>query len=127
MPVDILTRTEKGIRLELSELDQNLTDLQDACNASHKETMTVDTDTVLTINQRIILVNAAVGIVNLELPSVLTSLDHEFVIKKIDSSANVVNLNTYNTDAIEGTTQLILTSQWEVLRVVSNGTSWYVI
>ena len=127
MPVDILLLTDKGDVLEHDEMDQNFIDLQDAVNASHKETMNVDTDTVLTVAQRIIFADATTGIVNLELPSIVIGLDHEFIIKKIDSSPNVVNLTTYNSDAIEGTTQLTLTSQWEVIRVVSDGTSWYVV
>jgi hypothetical protein len=126
MPINVITRVENTVKLSIAEMDKNLTDLQDGVNSAWNETVDITTDTSLT-NLRVALVDATAAIVTVTLPPVATNKDAEFIIKKIDGSINNVIIATNNTDVIEGTTQITLTTQWETKRIISNGVSWYVI
>jgi len=127
MPIDLLLRKNNGAdKLTKDELDQNFIDIQAAVNSSHNEVVNVSVNTTLS-DIRIALVDASAAGLTVILPNVSTVTNQEFIIKKIDSSPNVVTIATYNTDVIEGTTELTINTQWTVIRVVSNGTAWYVV
>lgn len=51
---------------------------------------------------------------------------YEIVIKKIDNvGTNTINPNSSET--VEGQTSYILTTQWQFVRLLSDGVNWYVI
>lgn len=50
-----------------------------------------------------------------------------YVIKKIDSSGNTVTVDGFNSQTIDGATTKVLSSQWETLRIQSDGANWMVV
>jgi len=64
---------------------------------------------------------------NVTLPTAVGNTGREFVIKKIDSSINVITVNTTSSQTIDGSTTYALNSQWKYVRVQSNGTNWIII
>jgi len=74
----------------------------------------------------IILVDADAGDVDITLPSV--ALQNNYInIKKIDNSGNKVNILTPGSETIDGDTDVKITSQYESLQLVSDGSNWFVI
>lgn len=70
---------------------------------------------------------------SITLPSTTTS-GYEFVFKRTDNGANPINIVTAAAGSIDGTatttsTGVALTTQWQLLRVISTGTAnvWYIV
>jgi len=72
------------------------------------------------------LVDASSGAVTITLPSALTSSALEFRVKKIDSSANNVIVDGDGSETIDGATTATITTQYESITLISNGTGWYI-
>jgi hypothetical protein len=70
-----------------------------------------------------ILVNAASGAVTITLPSAASANEYHFTIKKIDTSSNTVTI----AGTIDGTTNYVLYSQHEAVRVQSDGSAYWII
>lgn len=85
---------------------------------------TVSSDIGLYTNT-ILLVDATAAPVTISLPAADIGL--HFVIKKIDSSANVVTVDGDASETIDGLTTKTLTSQYDVVDIVSDGTEWWII
>jgi hypothetical protein len=49
------------------------------------------------------------------------------IIKKIDSTANTVTVVAYGSDLIEGSSNKVLSTQWETLQLICNGSGWGVL
>lgn len=71
----------------------------------------------------VILVDAALGAVVVTMPAAAASAGLTYTVKKLDASANTVTL----AGTIEGVTDLVLSAQGEVARVVCDGAEWWVI
>lgn len=92
------------------------------------EVVTVNSSTYeMSIRDHVILANddAAGGVITVTLPlaSVANSKHH---IKKLGSTANVV-VDGSSSERIDGALTQSLTSQYESLTVVSDGTNWYIL
>ena len=76
----------------------------------------------------LILVDASSGPVVVTLPEALVNSNKYYIIKKIDSSSNVVTIKG-NTPAetIDGEVTLELTLQYQYTSVVCDGSRWYII
>jgi phosphatidate phosphatase APP1 len=61
------------------------------------------------------------------LPTAASSSGRIYIIKKIDATVNVVTIDGDGSETIDGATTQSLSTQWQTLRIQSNGTSWYVI
>ena len=70
-----------------------------------------------------IIVNAASGAVTITLPSAASAAEYHFTIKKIDTSSNTVTI----AGTIDGTTNYVLYSQYEAVRVQSDGSVYWII
>jgi hypothetical protein len=80
----------------------------------------------LNSNDRIALVNASGGVRTITLPSAANT--YQYVIKKIDSSANNVIINAAGGNLIEGVSSKTLTTQYDYITLISDGaTNWYII
>jgi len=74
----------------------------------------------------IVLANASSASITVTLPNPANTRRH-ITVKKIDSSSNVVTINPYDTETIEGNTSYGLTSQYQYVTLTSDGNNWYII
>lgn len=58
------------------------------------------------------------------LPPVLTAAGRTLTFRKIDAGGNAVTLDGYGSETIDGATTQALSSQWDTLRLYSNGKTW---
>jgi len=73
-----------------------------------------------------ILADASSNAITINLPAVATNVNRAFLIKKIDSSANVVTIDGSVSEVIDGETTQLLTAQWTAITIISNGSAWYI-
>ena len=99
-------------------------DMLDGYHISYLPITTVTANTTLTDLQHTILVDASGGNITITLPAPTTG--KVYVIKKIDSSTNTVTVDA-GTQTIDGANTKTLSAQYEVLRIQSDGSNWYVI
>lgn len=81
----------------------------------------------LTRLDSILLVDATANAVTVNIPAAADYTDRQWIVKKIDASANAVTLDATGTDTIDGAGTLPLASQWDRAHIASNGTAWFVI
>lgn len=74
----------------------------------------------------VVLVDATAGATFVQLPPPATCRA-PVTVKKIDASANLVEINHNNTDTIDGANNITWTTQYEAATVASDGTNWFVI
>lgn len=100
---------------------------RDLISAERKVTVrTVTDDTVITANDRVVLVNEiGGGVVDLPLAS---AVDPGFIVtvKKIGDFGDV-SVQCVGPDLIDGAASKTLTTQYESITIVSDGTNWYSI
>ena len=95
-----------------------------------KVSRSVETKTTsynMTSDDDVILANATSGILSIKLPDPTDPIKRNIDIKKVDSSTNIVNINPYNTETIDGVTSKSLTLQYESITLISDGTNWNII
>jgi hypothetical protein len=79
-------------------------------------------------NDYTIRCDATDGAFNVTLPDAIANTGQVFVIKKIDVSIlNAVTVNTTSSQTIDGSTTYALSTQYQTVRVQSNGANWNVI
>jgi hypothetical protein len=87
---------------------------------------TINAGATLNDSDRVLFVNATSASITIALPAADNT--YEFVIKKIDSSANTVTINADPGDLIEGSASYTLTTQYDYVRLISDETTnWFVI
>lgn len=96
-----------------------------APNGGYSTTTVTTTYTASTFN--VILANATSGAFTVTLPSAASSANLAYIIKKIDSTANVVTIMGNGADTIDGVNTQPLNTQWQSYIMISNGTSWFLI
>lgn len=80
----------------------------------------------LTTSDCVVLANATSAAFTLTLPSASSvPTGRQYLLKKVDSSANAVTIATTSSQTIDGSTTASLASQWSKLTVVSDGSNWY--
>ncbi len=75
----------------------------------------------------VLLGNAASNTITFTLPSAVGMTGRQFTIKKTDSSTNTVTVATSSSQKIDGGTTVALSSQWQFLTVISDGSNWMVV
>jgi len=81
----------------------------------------------LDITNYFIKVNAASNNVTVELPPAASMFGRQFVIKRIDNSGNTVTIDGDGTETIDGATTQPLTTQYQSMTVISDGTEWWIV
>jgi hypothetical protein len=71
-----------------------------------------------------IRVDATSGNITVTLPDAAAILGKKYVIKKVDVSANLVNIQTSLAQTIDGLTVQQLLTQYETISIVSTGVTW---
>lgn len=62
--------------------------------------------------------------ITVNLPAASGRAGRMYIVKKVDSSANTVTIDANASETIDGATTVVLTTQYEVQRLVCNGTNW---
>ena len=81
----------------------------------------------LTSTDHLVTCDATGGAFTVTLPVAASHAGREYVLIKTDSSGNAVTLDGNGSETINGATDQELAAQWDMIRVVSNGTAWFVI
>ena len=87
---------------------------------------TITADTTLTTSHRVVLCNAASAAIAVTLPAAADNTDREYIIKKIDSSANAITIDANALEEIDGGLTAVLLSQYEAITVESDGSNWWI-
>jgi hypothetical protein len=128
--LDTLLRTLGEFSRTLYEDLQNLADAVNAAPSAvsaYSSVTTVTSSTLLTTSERTVLVDddAAGGAVTINLPTLTGNLGLPYTIKKMGSTANVT-VDGFASEAIDGATTYVLTSQYETVSIVAGPSSWCV-
>lgn len=74
----------------------------------------------------VVLVNASSGNVTVTLPNPALVAGKLLMFKRVDSGTSYYGyINQYASETIDGAASLTLTRQYQVLKVISDGTNWY--
>lgn len=96
-------------------------------NAAITSKAFADTGYTATANDFCILVNATGGATTINLPAAATVSGYIYVVKKTDSSANLVTIDANASETIDGALTRILSYPYASVTIQSNGTNWFVI
>ena len=88
---------------------------------------TKNTAYTATANDETILANVSAGAFAITLPTAVGAPGKTYCIKKIDSSANAVTVNTTSAQTIDGATSRLLTNQYDAIQVQGDGSNWFII
>ena len=80
----------------------------------------------ITAEDDLVICDATAGAMTVTLPTASGIAGVTKTIKKIDAVANVV-IEGYSTETIDGALNQTLTTQWDYMTVISNGTNWLII
>lgn len=87
---------------------------------------TVTANYTALLTDGVILADATAGNITITLPSALnTAL--RYTVKKTDATANTVTIAPQSGQSIDGSSTLVLSSQWTSREVIPNGGNWYVV
>ena len=75
----------------------------------------------------VIFADATSGSVTITLPTASSFAGYNFYVKRIDSSGNTCSVARSGSDTIDGSTNFLLDTQYFAVRVVSNGSNWFII
>lgn len=70
--------------------------------------------------------NATGGAFTITLPTAAGRIGQMFFFKKIDASANAITIARSGAETIDGATSQSLSTQYQAITVVSDGTNWYI-
>jgi hypothetical protein len=71
--------------------------------------------------------SASGGAFAITLYTAVGNTGNRVTVKKTDSSANAVTINTTSSQTIDGDTSRAISTQWTSLTLVSDGSNWMVI
>jgi pectate lyase len=79
------------------------------------------------LTETVILCDATSGAITITLPPVAGVTDQVYIVKKIDSGGNTVTIDGNSSETIDGATTKVISSQWAVYRIITDGTAWFTI
>lgn len=89
--------------------------------------VTITSNTTADVVKHTYLADATSGAVTLTLPTAVGRAGKVYILKKIDSSANVVTLDGNASETIDGQTTLDTSTQNDMVAVESDGSNWQTI
>ena len=78
-------------------------------------------------NQKVFFVSAALGDTLLTLHEASAVTGRQYSFKKTDATVNQVVVSGTGSNTIDGQPTFTLTNQYEVVKVMSDGSQWYII
>lgn len=95
-------------------------------NVAPIETVTASSDTLDETNH-VVLCDCTSNTITINLPTASGISGRIYHIKKIDSSANAVTIDGNGGETVDGTTTKVLSSQYDSVMIVSDGSNWLII
>jgi hypothetical protein len=90
-------------------------------NLFNTQIFTVTASYTLKITDNTVLCNCASNAISITLPAAAAAPNKIFIIKKIDATANVVTI----VGTVDGTVNPTIPTQYQTVKVQSNGVNWY--
>jgi hypothetical protein len=87
---------------------------------------TITANTTLDATKNIVFANNS-GDISITLPSPATATGRAYYIKKISSNTNTVTILPSSSETIEGGSALVLFVRFDSVRLVSDGSNWYIL
>ena len=81
----------------------------------------------LTAADRFITADASSGAITLTLPLAASCPGKQYVVKKVDTSTNIVTLTTTSSQTIDGSASQLLVFPNQRISVISDGSNWWVV
>jgi len=94
--------------------------------ATDVETFTAASDT-LDAKNNVALCDCTSNNITINLPAASTASGLQYHIKKIDSSANTVTVDGNGAETIDGATTKTISTQYDSITIVSDGSNWFII
>jgi hypothetical protein len=88
---------------------------------------TKTTTYTITVADSVILADATSAAFTVNLPTAVGITGRQYTIKKIDVSANAVTLDGNGSQTIDGATTRVLSTQYESVKVISDGANWFIV
>lgn len=92
-----------------------------------KVTLEVTSDYTMSLANTFLFVDASSGSVSVSLPSIQNDDGFGVTIKKIDNTANLVNILPTSGQTIDLETSVQITESMVSLTIISNGGNWWVV
>lgn len=104
-------------------------DTQDAAvtAAARTTVRAVTADDAANLSDDLLVVDATAGAVTIALPAAAGAFGAAFAVKKVDASGNAVTIDANGAETIDGAATVSISTQWETVRVVSDGSGWFVL
>lgn len=81
----------------------------------------------ITIEDDVVLVDTTSGPLTISLPVAANCNGLSVLVKKISSDVNSVTIDGNGTETIDGELTEMLAVQWQLVRMKSNGTAWFIV
>lgn len=91
---------------------------------ARKPVRTLTANGTATEGDMVLRVDATAGAIVVALPPAASVKGLTLVVKKVDASANAVAVDADGAETIDGASSASTTTQYDVFRLLSNGTSW---
>jgi len=79
------------------------------------------------VDETLVLVDASSAAVTITLPAAADLVDTPINIKKTDASGNAVTVDGNGSETIDGSTTAVISTQYDCITIVSDGTEWWII
>lgn len=117
--------------VQSADLDTNLTLIGqtffDGAIACKIKSVTSFDDPYTAGEEVVIIADATLGAMQVRLPAAASVPNRTYIVKKVDSSGNAVTINPDGVETIDGVLTPTLNAQYDFIRVISTGTTWYII
>jgi hypothetical protein len=94
---------------------------------AHKPLIAKSGDYTITTSDEVVIADAAAASFTLTLPTAVGNTGKVYWVKKIDATANTVTIDGDGAETIDGAATAVLTTQYEAITVISDGTEWWVL
>jgi len=123
--LDSLNTRIDSAETEIINIKGGSTEVPNATNAKTFGSITSITENYTTkgTENEVILADATSAAITI---TITTATNIILIIKKVDDSANAIDI-VPDSGTIDGATSLSLTTQYEVVRIVCDGTNWWKI
>jgi hypothetical protein len=98
-----------------------------AAQATSAPISTKSSNYTLTTADGTILVDAISGGITITLPAAASAAETIFTIKKKDVTSNIVTVDANGAELIDGSTTYTLSTQYEAIKIQSDGSAWWII
>lgn len=101
--------------------------ISDSRKLEQAKITTVTANTTLSHLHGTVLVDATGGARTITLPEAAKAVGYIYTIEKIDVGGNVVTIDGYSSETINGSATQVLAGQWDYHKIHCDGSAWYII